>query len=170
MKNFLFFIPLLLLAQIHCSTVNEVESDFKTIGYETSQGEFKLQRTPSELKEVMQKVVAKINPRATKFGDITDVYVKKVTTEDGNYKYFLFANEKNTASKSTIAIALSLTAKGSVEFQDGKTCVHRCISGGENSCGGNCDMNILEECKRVMCTCSGGRSGCESEIVITYTE
>ncbi|GAB4496651.1 MAG: hypothetical protein OHK0019_28790 [Saprospiraceae bacterium] len=147
-----------------------MESNFKIVGYETSQGEFKLQRTSSELEALMSNIFGKMNPRVAKFGKVTNTSVRKITLEDGTKKYFLFADEVREDQVSTIAIGLSTDMEGNILLDDGKICNHRCTKTLISGCIGQCDMTILEECKRLMCSCRQGEGSCESEIIITYTD
>lgn len=164
----LFFLTVAFLF-IGCADAYRVKSDFKTIGYEAPNGDFSLERSEGELKDFMQDVLKKISPRAAKFGQIDEVWVQKVSLEDGTGQYFLFAHERCDAQCSTLAIALSMSAKGTVQLGPGRTCVHRCNSSPFNQCTGSCNMTILEACARVMCSCSSA-GGCEAEIIITDDE
>lgn len=167
MKTVLFLLASLCL--VRCADVYQVSSDFRVVGHENKKGEFVSERSSGELIDLMQKVATEINPRAAKFGRISDAWVQKVILEDGSEQYFLFANEKAGEGCSALAIALSTSSSGAVQLWPSKTCVHRCSASGLNPCDGNCNMTILEACSRVMCSCSG-IGGCTAEIIITYDE
>ncbi|MCC7503762.1 MAG: hypothetical protein IT259_00615 [Saprospiraceae bacterium] len=167
MKTLYFLSVLFLLAG--CADAYRISPDIKTIGYESTGGEFSLERSEGELKDFMQEVLKKISPRAAKFGTINEAWVQKITLENGSGQYFLFAHERCDTHCSTLAIALSMSPKGLVQLGPGRTCVHRCISSPLNQCTGSCNMNILEACARVLCSCSSAGS-CDSEIIITDDE
>lgn len=160
---------LISLLLVQCADVYQVSSNFKVIGHQDKKGEFVSERSPTELKDLMQKIADEITPRAARFGKITDAWVQKVSMDDGSEQYFLFANERAGQGCAAMAIALSISANGAVQLWPNKTCVHRCTASGLNPCDGNCNMTILESCSRVMCSCSGIGS-CNAEIIITYDE